>query len=195
MRSARAAEAVAELGSLGFAPRIVNVTLIVFISLTLAACSRHSMSIHDILAISDDTKFAISLGDAMFKRETEVGFDRLTGAERVALCVNALEREINNGGFDQFFFNSSGDHARQTLEALNAIGAPQVASMLSRAIAVFPDSAPSSDRTKRQAQLDALDQAKRDSLGDVDQEFFAYPEPITELLRVYVESHASEFHL
>jgi hypothetical protein len=34
-----------------------------------------------------------------------------------------LESEINNGGFSQYFYNSSGDNAHETILSLNSIGA------------------------------------------------------------------------
>ncbi|MEJ2420051.1 MAG: DUF4375 domain-containing protein [Exilibacterium sp.] len=35
----------------------------------------------------------------------------------------ALEAEVNNGGFDQLFYNSAGDIAFYTAKALDSIGA------------------------------------------------------------------------
>jgi hypothetical protein len=37
--------------------------------------------------------------------------------------VSNLEAEINNGGFDQYFFNSTGDRTAETIRALELIGA------------------------------------------------------------------------
>jgi hypothetical protein len=37
----------------------------------------------------------------------------VTEAEQVVLTVEAMEREVNNGGFEQFFLNSSNQSARR----------------------------------------------------------------------------------
>ena len=46
----------------------------------------------------------------------------MTAAE-IQNLVDELEAEINNGGFDQYFFNSAGDKAAEAINALEAIGA------------------------------------------------------------------------
>lgn len=56
-------------------------------------------------------------------------------AEAYVLAVEALEREVNNGGYSQFFVNSSSDYAGIVVEALQAIGCPKTAAMTADAIA------------------------------------------------------------
>lgn len=55
--------------------------------------------------------------------------------ESYVLAVEALEREVNNGGYAQFFGNSSSEHAGVVVEALQAIGCPKTAAMTADAIA------------------------------------------------------------
>jgi hypothetical protein len=43
------------------------------------------------------------------------------------LAVEALEREVNNGGYSQFFTNSSGEFAPEIVDSLNRIGCPVTA--------------------------------------------------------------------
>jgi hypothetical protein len=59
-------------------------------------------------------------------------------AQKVSDLIGALEGEVNNGGFDQFFYNNAGDNTR----ALEAIGAFKMADILKRAAAVFPAGMP-----------------------------------------------------
>ena len=59
---------------------------------------------------------------------------QFTEPERVVLAIEAVEREVNNGGFNQFFFNSSREHAYFAPLALRAIGAPQTAELVEGAI-------------------------------------------------------------
>src|SRR5436305_14505300 len=40
---------------------------------------------------------------------------RLTDTERRLLAAYWVEAEVNNGGFDQYFFNSAGDNAEAAL--------------------------------------------------------------------------------
>jgi hypothetical protein len=54
-----------------------------------------------ILSIANPTGFAIALSDFINSRPTP--FERMSPGEQAAYCVDELEREVNNGGFEQFF--------------------------------------------------------------------------------------------
>lgn len=62
------------------------------------------------------------------------GKDELSTAERVVLSVEAIEREVNNGGFNQFFVNSSRNFAPYIVDAFKLIGCPQTAKLCQDAI-------------------------------------------------------------
>ena len=49
--------------------------------------------------------------------------------ELVVKLVEDFEAEVNNGGFDQFFFNSRGDFSIESLEALELIKANKTAAI------------------------------------------------------------------
>jgi len=61
-------------------------------------------------------------------------YDMLSKAERAARCVWELEAEVNNGGFTQFFQNSSGEHAPDTPDTLRRIGAYAAADIVDAAL-------------------------------------------------------------
>ena len=150
-------------------------------------------TIDDVLREADDTAFAIALSNLVFPRWDRDGFDSLTPAEQVIYCVDALEREVNNGGFLQFFDNSSGDTSFQTVSALEAIGAQQAANIVRRAIEAFPGGKPSADREERVAQLNEFGEVIEDVWLEIDQEFYAYPDNLATSLRRYTEANRSQF--
>jgi hypothetical protein len=116
-------------------------------------------------------------------------FQHLVPKVQVALCIHALEAEVNNGGFHQYFFNSSGEYARETLAALAAVNAPITQDLLERAIAVaFPCGYPS-DAGAHQDSLADYD-GVADSLELLDNQFFAYPEPLADLVNAYLSKAA-----
>ena len=96
-------------------------------------------------------------------------------AEEVVDLVTELEDEVNNGGFHQYFNNSSGDHAVETVLALHAIGARAMANIMKRAMARFPEDGPPKDR---EARVDILWEVfpGTHEFDDLDNEFFAYPD-------------------
>ena len=56
-----------------------------------------------------------------------------TPDERVILAVEALEREVNNGGYALFFSNTP-EFAAEIVPALQRIGCPQTAEITARAL-------------------------------------------------------------
>jgi Domain of unknown function (DUF4375) len=104
--------------------------------------------------------------------------------EEIAELVRELEDEVNNGGFDQFFFNSAGDRTMETIYALETIGAVKMASILKRAAGKFPGGSPPRDRYARQ---DVLLKSFPDAaaFGELDGEFYKYPDDLATLLKEY----------
>jgi hypothetical protein len=61
----------------------------------------------------------------------------LAGPERTYFAVSCLIGEVYNGGFDQFFSNTSGELYREALEGLEQMQATESVSLLRRAKAVL----------------------------------------------------------
>lgn len=99
--------------------------------------------------------------------------------------VEALEAEVSNGGFDQFFFNSAGDRTRETIEALGAIGAQHTASIVRRAAAKFPGGLPPEDRFRRQRLLLERVSPDTDAFSEEDAAFLEYREDLEALASRY----------
>jgi hypothetical protein len=76
----------------------------------------------------------LAFEQAIDQKAVRVGDDSLTDEERTVLAIEALEREVNNGGYAQFFVNSSKEYAPIIVDALNRIGCPETATLTQRAI-------------------------------------------------------------
>jgi uncharacterized protein DUF4375 len=159
-----------------------------------AATMAEPQSIDEILSIQDDTKFAIALSTLVGDREEAVGYEHLSTAERVIYCVDGLEREVNNGGFLQFFDNAAGDHAMDTIESLRILGAPKTVALVVKAVGVFPHGRPAADRARRQQQTEQLGEEVETMFEQLDAAFNKYPEDLTGLERKYVGDHQVQFH-
>ncbi len=59
---------------------------------------------------------------------------QMTGVMLVFLSVMALSREVNNGGYDQFFRNSSRQFAPRIVGDLVRIGCPEIADITQEAL-------------------------------------------------------------
>jgi len=112
--------------------------------------------------------------------------------QKVFSSVWAVESEVNNGGFSQYFLNSTAETAAFVADALETIGAPKTADICRRAIeSAFPNGLPLSPEgiSSLAAELSGDTLAQLDAL---DTEFFGYPHDLTELLYAYVSLHPQE---
>ena len=121
---------------------------------------------------------------ALQRKADQDGLDSLSKPERVVLAVEAVEREVNNGGYDQLFRNSSKELTPYFEESLAAIGRPEVSSITGRAIKALGlhgdvsvdaiDLAMDRDDERRDANLEDCDTAYFDSAGDLAGPLFAF---------------------
>ena len=114
------------------------------------------------------------------------GLDSLSEAEKVVASVFALDVEVNNGGFDQFFVNSSGDLAFFVPQALRIIGAPNSATIAEKANAIFGELGPSSDSIVRGNVLQSFGEKYDEYLEALDSKFYEYPHDLYALLTQYL---------
>jgi hypothetical protein len=134
-------------------------------------------------------KMLFDYADAAFDRLAKVGYAELNAVDKVFICVWSLEGEVNNGGFDQYYFNTSDDWAFDTPNALRTIGATQTAAIVEHGNALFGDSGPSPDSTVRQDQLDGLSEASQNALNSLDDEFYRDTDNLSALLVAYLAKH------
>ena len=115
-----------------------------------------------------------------------------TDEERIVLAVEALEREVNNGGYDQFFTNSS-QFVPTIVDSLQRIGCKRTAMITQRAIkalnipdliAEVIDTAMASDDEQRLAKLNRCDEA-----------YYEAAEPIAERLFAFIKANKADISL
>jgi hypothetical protein len=86
--------------------------------------------------------------------ETDAGFEGFSGPEREYFAVGLLQGEVYNGGFDQYFHNSSGDYYQHAVAGLTAMNAVQSLDLLRRAKQVlFAFGEPPPETERRRAVL------------------------------------------
>ena len=102
--------------------------------------------------------------------ETPGGFDSLSEPERQYFSVRLLEKEVFNGGFDQYFFNSSADFYGHAIDGLEAMGASCSLDLLRQAKEfVFGAQEPMADTGCRREFLRArVDDACSQELSKLD---------------------------
>jgi hypothetical protein len=122
----------------------------------------------------------------------KLDFNQLTLPEQVFRCIWELESEVNNGGFEQYYMNSSGDTAFAVEGALKRIGAHKCAKIVHCANDLFPRGEPPRDQRERQNLWSSICEESMEQLDELDQEFFQYPDDLSSLLYDYVMNHREE---
>jgi hypothetical protein len=108
------------------------------------------------------------------------GFDALPHGDRLYYLINVLQGEVHNGGFEQFFSNSSGDRYAQTVAALTEVSDHACLRLLQAAkLALFSDDEVPTDQAARFDRMPAAaedhpaHQATWQTLEALDAQFYA----------------------
>lgn len=117
----------------------------------------------------------------------------LNESQKVLLIIENLEREINNGGFHQFYWNSSGNHANETVDALTRIGATKTAEIVIKANSEFRNGTVPIDRFERQNELELIEEKAEENWNECNLKFYDYQDNLTELLITFVLKNKTDF--
>lgn len=121
--------------------------------------------------------------------------DLLNEYERTIFVTQEMENEVNNGGFFQFFDNSSGQFSGEIVQAFTKIGAVKTAEICKRAVEVFGQELPA-DWEKRRALLDQIEnEAVAEVLDACDTAFYNYEEDLEALNTAYIIKNIEHFDL
>jgi hypothetical protein len=145
-------------------------------------CMDRSLEINSCLIDLDD--FISDLCD--YGSEIE----RLSPAQRVFYLNQCLEREVNNGGFNQYYYNSAGNFAPETVESLRAIKANKTAGLLEKANSLFPQGIVPKDWDDRQETVMSLND---DLWYELDQQFYQYADDLNALNLSYILENLDSF--
>ena len=125
----------------------------------------------------------LAFEQAISQKVQRGGVQSLTDEECVVLAVEALEREMNNGGYDQFFVNSSREFAPTIVGALKRIGCKLTAAITQRAISAIGvseltseaiDAAMAGDNEERLAKLNRCDDVYYKNADPIAERLFAF---------------------
>jgi hypothetical protein len=119
--------------------------------------------------------------------------EKLTEEQKQFYYNQCLEREVNNGGFNQYFFNSSGDFSHRTILSLQTIGANKTADILQKAIDQFPNGNVPIDRTERQEIVAQIQETANPIWEELDQNFFTYEDDLNTLNIEFVRKNKDKF--
>jgi uncharacterized protein DUF4375 len=130
--------------------------------------------------------------------EVDYGWlEALPAGVRMMWCSIAVEGELNNGGFNQFFFNGTDALAPWAIAGFEAVGAELFAVIIKEAILRAGEHASDVARSWGHGSLDDLMGSYKDAIfKDLDDRFYAlYNRVDPASLRVaWMRAHASELN-
>jgi Domain of unknown function (DUF4375) len=132
------------------------------------------------------------LVDQVHKSET--GFSGLSHPNQLYFATNLVSGEVHNGGFDQYFHNSSGDHYQFAVEGFTTIGASESLHLLiSAKQIVFGEADVPSNTGARRKVIRAAHSATQDRLSKeldvLDRAFWADLDKLGERLSQFAQTH------
>jgi hypothetical protein len=153
-------------------------------------------TIEELLALDSEYRvesLLVALEQALNQKAAEEGEQDLSDEERVVLAVEALEREVNNGGFSQFFTDSSGQYAAIIVNSLLHIGCPETANITSGAINALGIQNFSPEALE--AAFESEDEERDEQLDECDGLYSGSGEDIAGQLFEFVRSHQDAIQL
>ncbi len=147
-----------------------------------------------IWQIEDKNHFLIAI-DGWLSRKCQFGEDieKLSDAEKVIYFNGQLEAEVNNGGFSQYFFNSSGNFAYKAVDSLTAVGASQVAEILNKALYTIGVHLPEGWTERQELLNQVLTEDMEEKLSEIDSEFYKYPDNLEDLNYGFIIANKTQF--
>ena len=145
--------------------------------------------------LTDTNDFVVAMTEHL-DNKTQYGEDMsaLSEPERIFYITQTLEMEVNNGGFSQFFYNSSGNFSNELVGAFTAIGANATAAICQKAISAFGRDIPV-DRDEREEMLDELESDEfNEILEECDKAFYDYEDNLNELNYNFVMKNKEFFN-
>ena len=130
----------------------------------------------------------------------EASFANMPKPLQVAYLINTLESEVNNGGYLQFFTNSSGRYTVETLGALEAVGAKHNHGLLQNAIEILrkhgEDTGNLNEKINGKNLHEFIDLKElysnsdlQEEMYELDKEFYKNKEDLSTLKMNYIEKH------
>ncbi len=154
-------------------------------------------SIDEIWKIEDENQFVISMYQYIAEKcEYGDNMEKLNDEQKVFYITQALEAEVNNGGFSQFFFNSDGCFGNELVAVFEKIGAMKTAEICKKAVSIYGDSVPT-DRDERETVLTPDDEKEEERIEEIlnecDDAFFEYEDDLIALNYQFIVDNKESF--
>lgn len=119
----------------------------------------------------------------------------LTKGQRAIYATTWCDAEVDNGGFHQFFSNSTGMLGPETVEGFRLIGMEDSAKAVEAVIAWAKFDPYPRERKERQTRMPDYDSNKKKWNDEFSDQFYAANEGMEAKQAAYIRAHPEEFFL
>jgi hypothetical protein len=147
-------------------------------------------SVDELIALEETHRLdsiVLAFEAALYQKRARLGDDSINEVEWAILAVESLEREVNNGGFDQFFTNPSYEFVPSIVEILEKISCPNFAVITKKAIDALGLQKYDFDSIDERVNGD--DSVLKTTLARCDEQFYEYPDDVESRLFSYVKEN------
>jgi hypothetical protein len=130
---------------------------------------------------------------ALHQKWARVDNEGMSEEEFVVLAIEAMQKEINSGGWSQFFGNTSREFTPIMVRALQRIGCPKTAEIAQKAVNIL-ERAPYTEDKIGNFSWDENEERK-EALNECDQLYFQRPENIEESLFAFINANRVKIEL
>jgi len=141
----------------------------------------------------DPVMFNILISEEVKEKADKEGYEQLSASEKTVYCIEWLWSIVETGGFEMYYTEEWGRYAKESEEALERIGAVQLADIVRRANAVFGQKGPATDKEIRKEELRQLGEAGKAALKKLDKEFYKCEEDWQSNLAEFISGRRGEF--
>lgn len=132
------------------------------------------------------------IGGESFDNELHQKLQSVPEVLRFAYLVYNFECEINNGGFDQFYFNSIGYEVFEIQMALEFFGLVENKKILDKSVELLKQKIDIEKYYELSASRDLPTEDLEDEFSELDNEFYEYPEDIENAINSYLDKHRKD---
>ena len=181
----------------------MSLILYIFLIVILCGCTKNAdeveyklqkLIIDDSVIMSNDEYriiapvwWSVSIYDG--EKQYNKDLRQFTAPQRYVFAIVWYMSEVNNGGHDQFYYNSTGIVWEDAMNGFQAIGAQENYSIIKESADMIGGS-PNKDRKKRQKEMEKYDP----DFDKLDERFYVSESVMLEKLHVYIKANAESFY-
>ena len=127
-----------------------------------------------------------------YDTEMDKKLQKLPLAIKYAYLVYTYECEINNGGFDRFYFNSIGYEVFELQKGLEFFGLIKNKMLLDKSLELLKQKIDIKNYYKLSSKQELPTEDFEEEFNELNSQFYDYPEKIEEIINEYLNKHRED---